>query len=322
MKLIEVYLREGAFMKGEEITEAVHLWEEANFNAAFDERWFRGLLQELSSPQKERAAGNSSKRALNTPEVSMDAQEAAPPIPNERYVHTYREKLRTDSRIAYIQILDMKRPLELLNVYVRLRIHEDVVFRYNPSFTQYTAVARRDPNVVLRLDQQRQAGFLNTALEPEEAIHAYRRCVIVGDPGAGKTTLLRYLALKCAAQEFSELPDLPMYLELNTFASSSERLCGKASGLGLSQASQHDADHGEVNPGFFEASEHLIVFGKPTKGAKAKRRYARQSSGVEAHESRSVGSSPNRSPHPLGPRHLAGRSRDGPQSRRPIPAPP
>ncbi len=45
-----------------------------------------------------------------------------------------------------------------------------------------------------------------------------------------------------------------------------KRLCEKASGLGLSQASQHDADHSEVNPGFFEASEYLIVFGKPTPG--------------------------------------------------------
>jgi len=42
-----------------------------------------------------------------------------------------------------------------------------------------------------------------------------------------------------------------------------KRLCEKASGLGLSQASHHDADHGEVNPSFFTAGEHLIVFGEP-----------------------------------------------------------
>src|SRR5258707_2745019 len=47
-----------------------------------------------------------------------------------------------------------------------------------------------------------------------------------------------------------------------------ERLCVKASGLGLCQASQHDADHGEINPGFFTAGEHLIVFGEPAPSRK------------------------------------------------------
>ena len=50
------------------------------------------------------------------------------------------------------------------------------------------------------------------------------------------------------------------------FYDTPKRLCAKASGLGLCQASHHDADHGEVNPGFFAAGEHLIVFGKPTPG--------------------------------------------------------
>jgi hypothetical protein len=88
----------------------------------------------------------------------------------------------------------------------------------------------------------------------------------------------------------------------------------------LSQTSQHDANHGHVNPGFFTAGKHLVVFGEPTKGAKARRRCARQSSGGEAHESRWVGSAPNRSPHLLEPRRLASHSRDVPQSRHPSPA--
>src|SRR5260221_12071969 len=47
-----------------------------------------------------------------------------------------------------------------------------------------------------------------------------------------------------------------------------KRLCVKASGLGLCQASQHDADHGEINPGFFTAGEHLIVFVEPAPSRK------------------------------------------------------
>jgi hypothetical protein len=45
-----------------------------------------------------------------------------------------------------------------------------------------------------------------------------------------------------------------------------QRLCAKASGAIVSQASEHDADHGKVDPGFLAAGEHLIIFGEPTPG--------------------------------------------------------
>ncbi|MBO0795547.1 MAG: NACHT domain-containing protein, partial [Ktedonobacteraceae bacterium] len=45
-------------------------------------------------------------------------------------------------------------------------------------------------------------------------------CVFTGDPGAGKTTLLRYLTLKAANGQLHNLPDFPIYIELNHFASS------------------------------------------------------------------------------------------------------
>src|SRR5713101_3557555 len=47
-----------------------------------------------------------------------------------------------------------------------------------------------------------------------------------------------------------------------------KRLCAKASGLGLSQAPQHETDHGDENPGFFTTGKHFIVFGKPAPGRK------------------------------------------------------
>src|SRR5258708_16488570 len=60
---------------------------------------------------------------------------------------------------------------------------------------------------------------------------------------------------------------MPHFLKGNV-QSQDQRLCVKASGLGLCQASQHDADHGEINPGFFTAGEHLIVFGEPAPSRK------------------------------------------------------
>jgi hypothetical protein len=48
----------------------------------------------------------------------------------------------------------------------------------------------------------------------------------------------------------------------------SQRLCEKASGATLSQASEHDAAHGEVNPGFFTAGKDFVVLGESTPGGK------------------------------------------------------
>jgi hypothetical protein len=45
------------------------------------------------------------------------------------------------------------------------------------------------------------------------------------------------------------------------------RLCEKASGRIESQAPQHDADHGERDPGFFAAGEQLVVLGQAPPSA-------------------------------------------------------
>src|SRR6266571_7985580 len=47
-----------------------------------------------------------------------------------------------------------------------------------------------------------------------------------------------------------------------------KRLCAKASGAILSQAPEHDADHGDVDPGFFTARKHFVVKGSPAPGGK------------------------------------------------------
>src|SRR6266567_741176 len=51
-----------------------------------------------------------------------------------------------------------------------------------------------------------------------------------------------------------------------------KRLCAKASGAILSQAPEHDADHGDVDPGFFTARKHFVVFGEPAPGGKPGKR--------------------------------------------------
>src|SRR5262249_38516955 len=116
----------------------------------------------------------------------------------------------------------MSRPLEVTSVYVRLRIHQETRLSYVLDTSLIAAETRRDPNALLRVGQLRLESRAKSALDPDEAIRMYKRCVIVGDPGAGKTTLLKYLTLKSAEKQLAGLPDLPIHVELNAFASSGQ----------------------------------------------------------------------------------------------------
>lgn len=132
----------------------------------------------------------------------------------------YRRALHADPHISRMQILDMSRPLEVTNAYVRVRVHEDTKLHYGIHPLLKEAEEQRDPNAIFRARLLYLESRAHTALDPEEAIRKYKRCVILGDPGAGKTTLLKFLTLGAADGKFIHLPDLPIHIELNAFADS------------------------------------------------------------------------------------------------------
>jgi HEAT repeat protein/GTPase SAR1 family protein len=140
----------------------------------------------------------------------------------EERVQVYRKALHADSRIARLQILDMSHPLEITNVYVQLRLHQEP--RSSSSYALIPILAeaetKRDPNISIRADKTYLESRSISSLDPYEAIRIYKRCVIVGDPGAGKTTLLKHLVLKSVDRQVPGLPDFPIHIELNAFASS------------------------------------------------------------------------------------------------------
>jgi NACHT domain len=82
------------------------------------------------------------------------------------------------------------------------------------------AEVQRDPNALLQAGFKHLESRVSSAVNPDEAIRTYKRCVFVGDPGAGKTTLLKYLTLRSADGTLDKLPDLPIRIELNAFAAS------------------------------------------------------------------------------------------------------
>jgi NACHT domain/HEAT repeats len=154
----------------------------------------------------------------------MDAQDVLAAMDRAKNIterdQAYRDSLKADPRIARLQILDMSHPLDVAKVFVRVRLHQETKPSYELDQNLLEAEALRDPNELLRVGSIHLEHRVSSALDPDEAIRTYKRCVFVGDPGAGKTTLLKYLTLKAAEKQLTNLPDLPIHIELNAFASS------------------------------------------------------------------------------------------------------
>src|SRR6266446_1781002 len=181
--------------------------------------------QEMARLQKElelqyKAKEQDQQRQEQQAEAIRSTQLQATTIAER--VQAYRQALHADPRIARLQILDMNRPLTVTDIYIRVRLHQETRPGYEDP-TLLDAQMRRDPNALLKAGQLRLASRTSTALEPHEAIHTYQHCIIVGDPGAGKTTLLKYLTLQSVDHQLANLPDLPIHIELNAFASSGHR---------------------------------------------------------------------------------------------------
>jgi predicted NACHT family NTPase len=136
---------------------------------------------------------------------------------------SYFNMLLADPRITLLQILDMQRPLEVVRVYVPLRISEERQQRYDTPVSDEgsTKSPEDDPNIWIEEERQRRERRVEVIYDPEKAISTFHRSVIMGDPGAGKTTLLRHLAIMAAQGSIAGMPSLlPIYVELQSFVHS------------------------------------------------------------------------------------------------------
>ncbi|EFH88864.1 NACHT domain-containing protein [Ktedonobacter racemifer] len=147
-----------------------------------------------------------------TPAVPVASE---PPLQLDDFLAVYREKLHDDPEIAKLQILGMREPLSVSDLYVRVRLHDDPRPHSRLDFEQQQS---RDPLMAL---QQRQAWIerrSSSSMDPAEAVKRHRNCVIVGDPGAGKTTLLKRLTLSAIDGALEAMPVLPLYIKLHKVA--------------------------------------------------------------------------------------------------------
>jgi HEAT repeat protein len=142
----------------------------------------------------------------------------------KKLIGDYQEALQNDPHIAQLKILDMNRPLEIKNIYIRVRLHQETrpSFMLDATLSDATTGIGGDPIELLKANRSRIESRTNATMEPDEAIGGnFKHRIIVGDPGTGKTTLLKYLTLKSIKDQSTHLPDFPIYIELNAFASSS-----------------------------------------------------------------------------------------------------
>ncbi len=158
--------------------------------------------------QVEEAAAAANREEEAKAKQARTAQECA---------EAYRRSLI--KTLSNLKILEMSSPLHLEDIYVQVRVREEEPLRYAKE-EEMAPLAVGEPTELLQHSQIRSAEWATKAMSPEDALARLRRMVVLGDPGAGKTTMLRYLALRVAKGELSNLPELPVYVELWRFVDS------------------------------------------------------------------------------------------------------
>jgi HEAT repeat protein len=134
----------------------------------------------------------------------------------ESFMVKYREHLNNDPEIAQLQILGMQRPLNVADIYVKVRVSQQA--RPHPEREIKKEELPRDPLAIMQQQELWLERRASEAIDPALALKRYHRCAIVGDPGAGKTTLLKRLALHAINHELTGLPELPVYVRLHEAA--------------------------------------------------------------------------------------------------------
>lgn len=179
----------------------------------FNRRQKRKEVQEAETKEARKEVQRQQQEAAD-----LRAKQQAETQSIENAVQSYRDALLNDSTIASIQILDMDRPIELVNVYVQLRLHQDPKTTYATDLLLEKDTTWFDPNILLEMARKRfEDANATKVIDPVVAIKNTPQCVLLGDPGAGKTTLLKYLTIQSVKKQLTGLPDLPIHIELSEF---------------------------------------------------------------------------------------------------------
>ncbi|MBF0339138.1 MAG: SIR2 family protein, partial [Nitrospirae bacterium] len=127
-------------------------------------------------------------------------------------------KVKLDAELTNLRILDMSRPLNLLDIYIKINLRtkvkmleEDCDDTYGKLHLECSSPGEMG---IPRLKAERESKPMSI----EEALTGYKkRIVILGDPGAGKTTLLKHITLKMAADGVETIKGIPIFITLRDY---------------------------------------------------------------------------------------------------------
>ncbi|KJU84252.1 NTPase (NACHT family) [Candidatus Magnetobacterium bavaricum] len=128
-------------------------------------------------------------------------------------------KVKLNAELSNLRILDMSRPLNLLDIYIKICLREKVD-RIVPEGDDrvdglHMAGAAPDELGIPRLKTE----YVSKSMFIEEALKGQKKIVILGDPGAGKTTLLKHITLQLADKGVEGIGKIPIFVPLRDYIS-------------------------------------------------------------------------------------------------------
>lgn len=159
---------------------------------------------------------------LNWEEIAAEAAEAQQPAGGEinALVAQVRSKLYSSilQRCSTMRVLDMSKPVSLMDVYTRVHILEKIPsHRYLEiaDLLQGCTPENFDRLGLGKISEHRVSGL--------EVVERYRKLIVLGKPGSGKTTFLKYLAIQCNEDLFQGNL-VPIFVTLKDWAEAEEKL--------------------------------------------------------------------------------------------------
>jgi predicted NACHT family NTPase len=112
-------------------------------------------------------------------------------------------------------LFDTNRPIALDDLYIDVKILEEIVSQNWLNITNLTIVKAEDFDSY-GLGESKQERILGV-----NAVETYSKVRVLGKPGSGKTTFLQYLAVQCNQGEW-EVDRVPVFITLRNFAAESK----------------------------------------------------------------------------------------------------
>src|SRR5690348_10677739 len=189
----------------------------------FRESRLRIKVEEEREQLKEQIAAVEAAQEREKKEADSRRKRQSDEERREEFAQKYLKKLLKTPEMSQVKILEMSVPIDLMSIYVQLRLHQETRPKsIHPSLLLDQDA--NDPNIILRTSLQEMGHNAGVSYDPDYAIKHFKRSVILGSPGAGKTTLLKYLALKCATARHNQSPGapIPVHIDLHHFANSGQ----------------------------------------------------------------------------------------------------